>query len=595
VKAATDLVELIGAFFPLRRAGSSYWALCPFHEEKSPSFHVLADRQIFKCFGCGEAGDAITFVEKREGLSFREALEWLAARAGVTLSERSSGNTLRNRDGVLGCLEEATRHFERLLAGPGTGAADARRYLDERGLPETLRREWRIGLAPAGRQALSGALASRGCTPDALASAGLVGRSDDGRTYDRFRDRITFPIRDVLGRVVGFGARLLPGREEGREHGPKYLNSPDGELFSKRSLLYGLDLARKNLASGTVVLMEGYTDVILAHAAGMKNAVATLGTSLGIEHARVLRRHAERVLLVYDGDEAGLKASERGVGVLLEAGLEVRVATLPDGLDPADFVRERGGPAFVRAVGEGEEFFEFLASRIAARARSRGPEAVSRACDEILGLVAKLESVVHRNRLLAPIAERLAVSEGDLRERLAALLKAKESRATLTPARPRPGRAADALPVRDRQAADDLLAGLLADPSLLALVRGASLPTDALPPSHAAVLEAALACADAGVEPDVTAVIDRLGDREDRKLPADLFASKPEDPENAVRKGLAYLEDASRRRDRDRLEQEIKAAERRGDRERASELSRQLHALDQALKVPKKSGFAGAR
>ncbi|HKE00079.1 MAG TPA: CHC2 zinc finger domain-containing protein, partial [Planctomycetota bacterium] len=182
MKAATDLVELIGAFFPLRRAGSSYWALCPFHEEKSPSFHVLADRQIFKCFGCGEAGDAITFVEKREGLSFREALEWLAARAGVTLSERSSGNTLRNRDGVLGCLEEATRHFERLLAGPGTGAADARRYLDERGLPETLRREWRIGLAPAGRQALSGALASRGCTPDALASAGLVGRSDDGRT-----------------------------------------------------------------------------------------------------------------------------------------------------------------------------------------------------------------------------------------------------------------------------------------------------------------------------------------------------------------------------------------------------------------------------
>lgn len=588
VKAATDLVELVGSFLPLQRSGSNFRALCPFHEEKTPSFYVFAPSQVFKCFGCNAAGDAITFVQKREGLAFPEALEWLAARAGVQLrprGDRRPGGV--DRPAIFACQDAAASFFERTLAG-----SDAiQRHLDGRGVDAEARKKWRIGLAPGGWQTLHEALSKRGFSPEVQIAAAVVRRADNGRIYDRFRDRVTFPIRDVLKRVIGFGARLLPGREEGAENGPKYLNSPESELFSKRTVLYGLEHAKAAAAapegggsrkpSGTLAVMEGYTDVILAHAAGMTNAVATLGTALGREHARSMRNYANRILLLFDGDEAGLRASERGVGVLLEEGLEVRVAALPDHLDPADFVLERGGAAFLAQVGEGEEFFEFLGKRIAARAQGDLPAA----CDAILVHVAKVESAVRREWLVRRVAEWLALPERGVAEQLAKLVRAKdaaaERRGEFRPAPRRapaaPGPGATEL---DARAAEELVGGLMRDPSLLALVRGAELdPRRLRDPGFAAVLKAALDCAADGVEPTVHAVTDRLGESPHRELPASAYASAPDGAELAVRKAVAYFQEVERREAIASVRTALREAEAAGTRDVAAGFERELLRL----------------
>lgn len=583
VKQATDLVDLVGSLVPLQRAGSSFKALCPFHEEKTPSFHVFPQNQVFRCFGCNVSGDAITFVERFQKLPFRDALEWLADRAGVALSRAPIPGAGADRKSAYKALEAACAYFEGLL--PRAPAA-LLRALDARGLTEPVRREWRIGLAPSGWQTLHERLLAQGFAPDAQIAAGLVKRHETGRVLDRFRDRVTFPIRDVLGRVVGFGARLLPGVEEGEEHGPKYLNSPESEIFQKRHILYGLDKfprgqAQENEpAGGAPVVMEGYTDVILAHAAGMRRAVATLGTALGKEHAQVLRRYADRVLLLYDGDEAGLRASERGVGVLLEEGLEVRVAALPDGLDPADYVLARGAEAFLREVGVGVEFLSFLGERVRARARTlERPEDRAGACDEVLRYVVKIESPIQRDLWSRKVASWFSLSESRVAERLADLLGKTRAPRTSGP----PGEAAAAPRTRDQRAAEELLGGLLRDPSLLAIVSSRGVPPESLGEARfASVLEAMYACASAGEEADLHAVTARLGDVPWRHLPAELETGAPAQAESAVLGALAYFDRRNVERRARELREQLAEAERRGDRDALTRIQRELVELHRA-------------
>ncbi len=385
VRQAVDLVELIGGHVQLRKAGQSWKGLCPFHDEKTPSFTVNPERQAYHCFGCGAGGDAFRFVMETDRLPFLEAVQSLAERYGVTLpvaaEEDQAGRLLR-------ALEEAQTFYRRTLEDPGTGR-EARDYLGARGLTPGILEEYGAGFAPAGWDALgSRLLASVGL--HALVEAGLVVRREKGEgAYDRFRNRVLVPLRLPSGRVVGFGGRAL-GDET-----PKYLNSPETPVYRKGKFLFGLDRARAGFKGrDEAVLVEGYFDVIALAQAGVAEVVATSGTALTLDQCRLLKRYVPRVLLVFDGDTAGQAAAEKALVPVTQAGLAARVVTLPAGDDPDTLVRAGGKAAWEAATEGALSPVAFLA------ARHRGDR------EEALRACARLAAVSED-----PISARLVIEE----------------------------------------------------------------------------------------------------------------------------------------------------------------------------------------
>jgi DNA primase len=332
VKAAADMVEIVGARTQLRRTGAQWSGRCPFHEEKTPSFSVDPAGKLFHCFGCGKGGDLITFVQETEGLDFVQSIEWLADRYRITLEyEETSPQDQARRDRrgrLLALLEQAAVFYERHLWETESGAP-VRAYLAERGLGEEVCRAFRLGLSPGGAL-LAGKARGKGYTQDELVAAGLVNR----RGNDYFAGRLVFPLADARGRVLGFGARRL------REDDPipaKYVNSPEGEVFRKGAIVYGLDRARAAVAKEErAVIVEGYTDVLALHQAGLASVVASMGTALTEPQLKELRRLARHLYLCFDADAAGEAATLRGMELAVKAGFDVRVVPLPPGLDPAD-------------------------------------------------------------------------------------------------------------------------------------------------------------------------------------------------------------------------------------------------------------------
>ena len=329
---AADMVEVVSGRTQLRRVGARWTGRCPFHEERTPSFSVNAAQKLFHCFGCGKGGDLITFVRETEALDFVQAVEWLADRYRITLEYEESSPAAesgrRRRDRLLSLLDAAAHFYERYLWDSGAGEP-VRAYLGERGLGEKVCREFRLGLSPGG-DLLARKAREKGYTPEELRAAGLLNR----RGNDYFAGRLVFPLADARGRVVAFGARRLSERDP---IPAKYVNSPESELFRKASLVYGLDRARAAIAKeGRAVVVEGYTDVLALHQAGLAAAVASMGTALTERQLRELGRLAQRVYLCFDADSAGEAATLRGMELAVEAGLDVRVVPLPPGLDPAE-------------------------------------------------------------------------------------------------------------------------------------------------------------------------------------------------------------------------------------------------------------------
>lgn len=335
IKSRLDIAEVIGDYLPLKRKGNLLWGLCPFHGEKTPSFSVSRERQTFHCFGCGKGGDVFAFVMEQEGLSFREALKFLAPRAGVVLSTRPSSFSRESSEDRRAVLEEALAFFRASLAGES--AEPARSYLLRRNLPPESWKRFEIGWAPASWDSLSRHLSSRGYTEEEAVSSGLAIPKERG-AYDRFRGRVIFPVRDEMAKLRGFGGRLMDG------DGAKYVNSPEGELFNKRRLLYLLNEAKKTVRErGRIILMEGYMDAIRGHMAGFTESVASLGTSLTEEQAGLIKRFTDLCYISYDADGAGREAAIRGMYVLQRRGVEVRVLLLPRGKDPDDVLSEKEG------------------------------------------------------------------------------------------------------------------------------------------------------------------------------------------------------------------------------------------------------------
>ncbi len=345
VQQATDIVRLIGEQVALRPKGKEFAGLCPFHDDKNPSMQVSPIKQIYKCFSCGAGGDAFSFVMNYHKMNFPEAIKHLAERAGIEVVEQdrrsSPGDSERvsERKQIAGANAQAVEFFRTLLKHQDHGQI-ARDYIERRGISPEMVADFQIGYALDGWDGLVQMIEHKSWDQTGFEFAGLVSQRDSGGYYDRLRHRLIFPIFDAIGRPIAFGGRKIREEDE-----PKYLNSPETKLFNKSATLYGLHLAKKPIIdSKTAVIVEGYTDVIACHQGGARNVVATLGTALTSEHVRELRRYAEKVVLIFDADEAGQKAADRAVELFLTGDLDVAIAVLPDGLDPADMMSQEDGP-----------------------------------------------------------------------------------------------------------------------------------------------------------------------------------------------------------------------------------------------------------
>ncbi len=431
VRQANPIEDVVSSYFPLKPVGRNLVARCPFHAEKSPSFNVNPERQIFKCFGCDKAGDVFTFVRELERLDYPSAIRFLARRANISIDE-GPGTEAGEREEIRKALEWATRLYETALRQEPAGEP-GRAYLRGRAMERPSWDRFRLGFAPDGADFLRSSARRQGLSDALLRKAGLVSERRSGDLIDFFRGRVMFPIQDPQGRTIAFGGRTL----DEERHPPKYLNSAESPLFHKGSTLYGLHQGRLEISrEREAIVMEGYTDVIMAHQCGVPCAVAALGTALTREHLVILERFADRVFLLFDGDEAGEKATFRSLDLFLDSSLEVRVLALSGGVDPFDFLKARGGKALEDLLDDASEIFEFLWRRLQARMADASPPAQLHALGEILERVARLPDELKREVWLRHIAERTGFSADALRAR------AKAPAPTRTPAPPSPAPAA---------------------------------------------------------------------------------------------------------------------------------------------------------
>jgi len=448
IKNAVDIVALIGETRPLTRSGSKFKALCPFHDDHSPSLEVNPERQSYKCWVCGAGGDVFDFVREYDRIEFPEALRMLADRAGIAL-ETSAGAATETRGPSKSDLFAACAWAEQAFVEALKRAVEVRAYVDERGISSESAERFRLGFAPDVRDWLSGRARREGFSIEILEKAGLVARSTENpdMTRDRFRGRLIFPIHDQRGRTLGFGGRILPTFERmavsAGKNVAKYLNSPETPLFKKSRLLYAADLARAAAREAKwVAVVEGYTDVIAAHQVGLSNVVATLGTALTADHVPSLRALADRVVLVFDGDNAGQAAADKALELFLGHEIDVRVLTLPDNLDPCDFLLKQGAESFRALVDRAVDPLSFALRRAESRFNFGSLEGSRQASEWVLGILAKVPSA-HRAGLdvkvakaLDTLSERLRVPVATLDRRLSQLRRASGRPAPVrTPAR----------------------------------------------------------------------------------------------------------------------------------------------------------------
>jgi DNA primase len=405
VRRRADIVEVISSYLPLKKAGANYRALCPFHQEKSPSFNVNPQRQIFHCFGCGEGGNVITFVMKREGLSFPEAVKSLAGRYGIDVPEDLE-KKVGDHDEIYSATAAASDFYHQRLLRENR-SSPAVKYLAKRGITSAITEKFRLGYSPAEWDALFNHLSGEGFTPQLLEKAGLCKQSSRGSWIDRFRNRIMFPICDSTGRPVGFGARVLG---DGEPDEPKYLNSPETLIYIKSRALYGYHLAKERARKENYIfVVEGYMDVIALHKAGVENCVACAGTSLTTGQADMLRRVCERVVALFDSDTAGVQAARRAGPILMERGLKTRAMVLRGFKDPDEFLSARGVKEFVELAAKAPTFHEFLIDMTLSSANLSDIESKMAAIREIIPFIRSLDNEVEKSHYVRLLSERASV------------------------------------------------------------------------------------------------------------------------------------------------------------------------------------------
>jgi len=417
ILSRVDIVEVISGYIPLKRAGRNFKAPCPFHHEKTPSFMVSPDRQIYHCFGCNAGGNAFNFLMQYERLEFPEAVETLAKKVGVTLpdSQKQDYKTTSLITQLYKINELAALFYESSLNS--SGALEAKKYLLKRGINEDAIKLFKLGYAPRNWDALINHLRNKNINLSLLEKAGLILAKDGGGYYDRFRDKIIFPIFDIKSRVIAFGARLIPGTSKagGADNSPKYVNSPETPVYIKGRNLYGLSLAKDAIRENDyVAVVEGYLDFIMPYQAGLKNIVASLGTALTTEQTRLIKRYTHNVVMVYDADDAGQMAVLRTLDIFIEEGMNVKVVSLPEGLDPDLFVRKNGIESFKEKINQAENLFDYKLKVLKLRNTIKDIETKALISSEMLLTINRFKNAILRAEYIKRLSQELDISEDAL-------------------------------------------------------------------------------------------------------------------------------------------------------------------------------------
>ena len=456
--ARNPIEDVVGQYVTLKRSGSNLFGLCPFHGEKTASFSVAPDKGIYYCFGCHKGGGAINFMMELEGLTYPDAVRALAQRVGMEVPEDEQYQSkYRRQERLWALMKEAARYFNTQLYAPA--GAQGLAYAQKRGMPKSTLTRFGIGFAPDSWNGLTSAMLAKGYTEQELMDAGLVS-AKNGRIYDRFRNRLMFPIIDVRGNVIGFGGRVMD------DSTPKYLNSPETDIFNKRKNLFGLNFAKKSKL-GYLILVEGYMDAIALHQYGFDCAVASLGTSLTEEHATLLSRYTEQVFLIYDGDEAGQNATRRAIPLLEKAGIRIRVLRMRDAKDPDEFLKKFGADRFKLLLEESSDRVEYQLNAIRSKYDLRLDDQKVRYVSEATELISTLDSPVKREVYGLRVAEAAGITPEALKlevgkafKRRMARQKKQQEKIDLAPAK--------ALQPRERSIRYDNVKSAVAEEGILA-------------------------------------------------------------------------------------------------------------------------------
>lgn len=569
LESQADIVKIVGDYVALKKKGANYWAPCPFHNEKTPSFSV-SPKGFFKCFGCGKGGSVFNFIMEIEGSSFPEAVETVAEKSGIALPAPVAANDSHEQDELETLRNDirqlhvwAGEFFERSL--DSVDGRQAREYLDRRGVTAETRRQFKLGFAPESWDALSGYLMKRGASRYQVERSGLVSIRESGSGfYDRFRGRLMFPILDAQGRLLAFGGRILGDGE------PKYLNSPETALYQKGRHLYGLYHSREMIRrTGTVILVEGYLDFLIPFQEGVRNLVASLGTALGEKQVKLLGRFARKVVVNFDPDSAGVNATKRSLELFLSEGLKVSVMTLPDNLDPDEFIRTRGVEAYQGYLNKAESFMDYVVGQAIKGHNQNTPTGKVETLNEILPYLKLVRNRIELTEQVHRIADRLKLDAQQIREEFRRAAESGVTEVSEQLVRP-------TLVVRPAE--KSLLAAILSNPMVRRRILHQLSEDEISGLRTGSIFSLLVEFDEEGIEPNFGALAGRIEDPGlvNEFLPALLLEADPDRDEAVIQAAaddsLVSLRSSLLAEQQARIQLELNHAQREGMTDRANEL-----------------------
>jgi DNA primase len=570
LKSSVDIVSVVGEYVRLRRSGANrYMGLCPFHNEKSPSFTVHVVHQFYKCFSCGAGGDVVKFVMEKEGLSFHEALKSLAERYGIPMPKRSqyADEDSKLRGALLAMHEQAEETFRANLNSPAGEAA--RSYIAKRGLAQETVEHFGLGYSDRSGRALVRLFEQRGFPVAQMEESGLVGKRQDGSLYDRFRNRLMFPIHNESGKIIAFGGRALSPDDE-----PKYLNSPETPIYKKSHVLYNLHRAKESVRKDDrVILVEGYMDAIGVTAAGFRNVVASCGTALTTQQVQAVKRHTDRIAVNFDPDAPGANAAERSVDLLLAEGMQVRIVELDGDLDPDEYCKERGATAYQGRLDGAKGYFYWLADRARTKHDMRTSEGKVAVLNFLLPKVQSITDQLERMTIANDVAGYIGVDRGMVLDHFRKAVSERSERAIERPKSP--------LRHDERM----LLIALLTDAALRADMIGPlrSLETIETLPSRR-IFQAIFALDEAGGRVGFDEINGRLEEADQNLLADTVLNDDSEISQEEVSAAMESMQRSERQHVRVQLKTRIGESERAGRLDEAMRLTVELQALERAAK-----------
>lgn len=575
VKASVDIVGLVGEYVRLRRVGAtqSYTGLCPFHTEKTPSFRVHANHQFYKCFGCGQGGDVFKFVQEIERISFYESLKLLAERSGIPLPKRSEyvDADTKLRASIFMMHELAEQAFRGALVAQG--GAEARSYLNRRGLKANEIEQFGLGYADRSGHFLVNLFQKHEFTTEQMEQSGLVMRREGGGWFDRFRNRLMFPIHNESGKVIGFGGRALTENDQ-----PKYMNSPETPIYRKSYVLYNLHRAKEGIRKqDRVVLVEGYMDVIGVYAAGVKEVVASCGTALTTQQVQTMKRHSGRIVVNFDPDTAGANATEKSLQILLDEGMHIRVLELDGGLDPDEFCKERGAAAYDAALSGAKNYFYWLADRARSKYDMRSAEGRVAAFQFLLPSIQRLTDKLERSAVAGDVAGYLGVESGLVLENFRQAATDRREKTLSAPAEPirHDEKILLNLFLHSEEAREQLIPELR---MLEAIERFATVR----------IFKALFSLHDAGAPFGVAELDARLEEADRSRLASIVLGDETKEEDFSLQLGVACLEKLQRQTLETQIlaiKASIKEAERAGNLPDALRLYEELHRFEKSKRV----------